>query len=259
MRATSFRLRRTAAWTAVLVSLILVGAMPAAAQDVGESIPGIGPAGDVQRLHTGFGFTEGPAADAGGNVYFTDVRNQRIHKVDRERNLSTFREESGRANGLMFNSEGELVACQMIGRLVKLSRDGSRLEVLADQYEGNRFNAPNDLVIDRPGGVYFTDPAFGAGRPLPQPVHGVYYRAPDGTVTRLIDDLRFPNGVILSPDEKTLYVVPTGQPEVMAYPVSAPGTLETGRVLCRLKQAEGRTGGGGDGLTVDTDGNLYIT
>lgn len=87
----------------------------------------------------------------------------------------------------------------------------------------------------------------------------VYYAAPDGKVTRLIDDLKAPNGVILSPDEKTLYVVPSMQAEMMAYPVLSPGKLGKGRVFCTLQQPEGASGKGGDGLTVDVKGNLYIT
>jgi gluconolactonase len=95
--------------------------------------------------------------------------------------------------------------------------------------------------------------------PLPQEVTAVYYVSADGKVTRLIDDLKAPNGVILSPDEKTLYVIPSQQAEMMAYPVEAPGKLGKGRVFCTLKQAEGKSGTGGDGLTVDSKGNLYIT
>jgi gluconolactonase len=132
------------------------------------------------------------------------------------------------------------------------------VRALAGTYEGKRFNAPNDLVVDRSGGVYFTDPHFRAPEPLPQAVTAVYYIAAGGKVSRLIDDLKAPNGVILSPDEKTLYVIPSMQEEMMAYPVEAPGKLGKGRVFCRTKQAEGRQGTGGDGLTIDTKGNLYI-
>jgi gluconolactonase len=122
-----------------------------------------------------------------------------------------------------------------------------------------RFNAPNDLVIDKQGGIYFTDPAFGAPMPLPQGKTAVYYLAADGKVTRLIDDLPNPNGVILSPDEKTLYVIPSGQAEMMAYPVKSPGKIGKGRIFCTLKQPRGAKGSGGDGLAVDVKGNLYIT
>ena len=128
-------------------------------------------------------------------------------------------------------------------------------------YEGKRFNAPNDLVLDQAGGVYFTDPRFRAPMPLPQGKEAVYYCDAQGKVTRLADNLPAPNGVILSVDEKTLYVIPSMQKEMMAYPVQSPGKLGEGRVFCSLKQRQETTGpgNGGDGLTIDTKGNLYIT
>jgi gluconolactonase len=236
----------------------LAGAVPSAA-DEPTPIPGIGPAGKIVKLHTGFKFTEGPAADREGNVYFSDIPNERIHKVDAKGQLSVFREKSNHANGLMRNAKGEIVACEMDGRIAAISPDGKEVRVIAAQYEGKRFNAPNDLVIDQSGGIYFTDPAFLAPTPLPQGKTAVYYASAEGKVTRLIDDLPNPNGVILSPDEKVLYVIPSGQAEMMAYPVDAPGKLGAGRVFCTLKQPEGKKGTGGDGLTIDSKGNLYIT
>jgi gluconolactonase len=222
-------------------------------------IAGIGPAGPIVKLHTGFAFTEGPAADRDGNVYFSDIPNQRIHKVDADGKLSVFREKSNHANGLMLNAKGEIVACEGDGQVAAYSADGKSRRVLADKYNGNPLNAPNDLVIDRQGGIYFTDPYFGAKKPLPQGKTAVYYIAADGKVSRLIDDLPNPNGVILSPDEKTLYVIPSGQAEMMAYPVEAPGKIGKGRVFCTLKQRREGEKSGGDGLAVDTKGNLYIT
>jgi gluconolactonase len=245
-------------WVALALAALAGLPLPAA-DDPAESIPGIGPTGPITKLHSGFAFTEGPAADRPGNVYFSDIPNERIHKVDLKGQLSVFREKSGHANGLMVNARGEVVACEMDGRIVAISPDGKSVRVLADKYEGQRFNAPNDLVLDRSGGVYFTDPSFRAPQPLPQGKTAVYYVSADGKVTRLIDNLPNPNGVILSPDEKTLYVIPSGQADMMAYPVEAPGKIGTGRVFCTLKQPEGRTGTGGDGLTVDSKGNLYIT
>ena len=151
----------------------------------------------------------------------------------------------------MVNAAGELVGCEMQGRIVAVSADGSKVRVIADKYQGNRFNAPNDLVLDRNGGVYFTDPHFRAPMPLPQGVTAVYYADAAGTVTRLVDDLKAPNGVILSPDESKLYVIPSQQSEMMVYPVTGPGKLGPGKVFCTLKQAEGKSNTGGDGLAVD--------
>ncbi len=249
-------LRRILAGAAL--ALAVTAALPAA-DDKPQPIPGVGPAGEIVKLHTGFTFTEGPAADREGNVYFTDIPKETIHKVDRDGKLSVVREKSNFANGLMFNAKGEVVACEMAGAIVALSPDGKERRVLADKYDGKRFNAPNDLVIDKQGGVYFTDPTFRAPQPLPQGKAAVYYLAADGKVARLIDDLPNPNGVILSPDEKTLYVIPAGQAEMMAYTVDEPGKVSGKRVFCTLKQKEGERGRGGDGLTIDTKGNLYIT
>jgi gluconolactonase len=247
----------------ILATMVAAAALaPALAQEEQTRIPGLGPAGPLVKLHGNFQFTEGPACDRQGNVYFTDIPAEKIYKVTPRGELSVFVDKSNHANGLMFNHKGELVACEMDGQVVAWTADGKSRRVLASEYQGKRFNAPNDLVIDRQGGIYFTDPTFRAPQPLPQGKAAVYYLSPEGQVTRLIDDLPNPNGVILSPDEKTLYVVPTGQAEVMAYPVEAPGKLGRGRVFCSLEQrpqptAAGRSGG--DGLTVDVKGNLYIT
>src|SRR5262249_49357092 len=165
------------------------------------------------------------------------------------------------ANGLMVASNGEIYACEMAGQVVAYSADGKERRVLAGKYNDKRFNAPNDLVIDKAGGAYFTDPAFGAPKEgLPQGKTAVYHVPADGkTVTRLLDNLPNPNGVILSPDEKTLYVIPTGQADMMSYPVEGPGKIGKGKVFCTLKQPEKVKNSGGDGLTVDVKGNLYIT
>ncbi len=230
-----------------------------AAEPKPTRIPGIGPVGDVVKVHTDFEFTEGPARDHKGNLYFTDIPRERIYKMDLAGKLSVFTEKSRHANGLMVNGAGEILACEMDGAVVAHSPDGKERRVLADSYQGKRFNAPNDLVIDQHGGVYFTDPEYRAPKPLPQGKTCVYYLAANGKVTRLIEDLPNPNGVILSPDEKTLYVIPSGQKEMMAYPVEGPGKLGKGKVFCTLAQATPSGNGGGDGLTVDTRGNLYIT
>jgi gluconolactonase len=242
-----------------LCVLLLPLCLIAAAGDASDKIPGLGPTGPAVKLHTGFTFTEGPAADRDGNVYFSDIPKEKINKVDSKGKLTLFRDRTNRANGLMVNAKGEIVACEMAGQVVAYSADGKSRRVLADKYDGKRFNAPNDLVIDKSGGVYFTDPAFGAPRPLPQGKTAVYYVAADGKVTRLIDNLPNPNGVILSPDEKTLYVIPSGQADMMSYPIEAPGKIGTGKVFCTLRQPERAKNSGGDGLTVDVKGNLYIT
>lgn len=241
-----------------LVSALALLAAPAllAAE---TKIADVGTFGKPVRLHTKFSFTEGPAADKNGNVYFTDIPAQRVHLVDTAGKLTTFREKSNFANGLMVNAKGEVVACEMAGQVVAYSADGKERRVIADKHDGKRFNAPNDLVLDKDGGIYFTDPGFRAPKPLPQGKTAVYYVDAKGKVSRLIDDLPNPNGVILSPDEKTLYVIPSGQADMMSYPVEGPGKIGKGKVFCTLKQPKGGKNSGGDGLTVDEKGNLYIT
>src|SRR2546423_979359 len=224
-----------------------------------DRIPGIGPTGEVKKVHGGFQFTEGPAADRDGNLYFSDVAGDKLYKIDAKGELSTILDPSHHTNGLMLNAAGNIVACEMDGRLIEVNPKTKEAKSLADGYEGKRFNAPNDLVIDRDGGIYFTDPHFRAPDPLPQGVRAFYYRAPEGKVTRLAEIEAAPNGIILSPDEKTLYVIPSLQAEMLAYPVEAPGKIGQQRVFCTLKQASGKTNGGGDGLTIDSKGNVYIT
>jgi len=240
-----------------LAALIIAAPLPAG-DDI-KPIAGIGPVGKITKLHTGFDFTEGPAPDGKGNVYFSDIPKDKIYKVDSEGKLSVFTDKSNHSNGLKFNAKGELVACEMDGQLVAYDVATKTKRSVIDKHDGNRFNAPNDLVIDKAGGVYFTDPSFRAPKPMPQNKLGVYYVDSNGKVARLVDNLPNPNGVLLSVDEKTLYVIPTGTADMMAYPIEAPGKIGKGKVFCSLQQAEGKKGGGGDGATIDTKGNLYIT
>jgi len=250
------RRRTTLRWAAVAMVLATGVSL---AQDTPKAISGLGPIGPITKAAGKYAFTEGPAADADGNVYFSDIPNQTIHKLDLASKVTVFRTKSNFANGLMVNAKGEIIACEMDGAVVALSADGKDRRVIAGTYEGKRFNAPNDLVLDKAGGVYFTDPAFRAPMPLPQGKTAVYYVDAAGKVTRLIDDLPNPNGVRLSPDEKTLYVFPTGQKTMMSYPVMGPGKIGPGKAFCELEQAKAGGNGGGDGGAIDSRGNVYIT
>ncbi|MGE3806632.1 MAG: SMP-30/gluconolactonase/LRE family protein [Gemmataceae bacterium] len=233
---------------ALLLTALLVNLT--AAQE-NKPIPGIGPKGEVAKVQTGFKFTEGPAADVRGNVFFSDIPNNRIHKLDAAGKLSTALEDSEGANGLMFDKEGRLVACLGRGhKVVAIDLESKKQTVLADECEGKPLGGPNDLVIDKSGGIYFTDPGSGS----------VYYAKGSPKATRVLRDLPRPNGVILSPDEKTLIVLPSGSADVLAYPVEEPGKLGAAKVLCQLEQNPKQPGRkGGDGLTIDTKGNLYLT
>jgi len=219
------------------------------ARSYSTNIPGIGPIGPVEQRHLGLTFTEGPAADALGNVYFSDVQGNRIYKSDTRGLLSVFLPNSSACNGLMFNQAGRLIACQRDQRRV-IAIDTATMNVtaLATNFSGGQFTGPNDLVVDATGGVYFTDPNFGGGQT--GPTQSVYYVNAEGVVSQVISNLSRPNGIILSTDERTLFVVLSGAARLMSYPVSSPGILGPG-ITNPIPQT-------GDGMTIDTQGNLYL-
>jgi gluconolactonase len=207
---------------------------------------------EVKKLAGDFRFTEGPAADARGDIYFTDIPNNRILKWSvEEGKLSTFLENSGGANGLYFDKDGNLLACQGgARRLVSISAKGE-ITVLAERYDGKKFNSPNDLWIDPKGGVYFTDPRYGNREGMEQDGEHVYYLAPDyRNVTRVIDDMVRPNGVIGTPDGRRLFVADHGAGRTYSYRINQDGTLSDKQLFAPQ---------GSDGLALDTRGNLYLT
>ena len=203
----------------------------------------------IAQLTSGLHFTEGPAADAAGNVFFSDIPADTIYKWSVTNQLSVFRTNSGGANGLCFNSSGNLVACEGDnGRIVSISPAGT-VSVLASNYAGLRFNEPNDLWIDPAGGVYFTDPVF-FGHAVVQGGEYVYYISPDRTtVTRVVTDMVRPNGLVGTPDGKTLYLADWGATNVFRYAINTNGTLNNKTLFARVKC---------DGMTLDAEGNLYL-
>lgn len=205
----------------------------------------------VEKLADGFKFTEGPAGDRDGSVFFSDIPNQRIHRWSADGKLSTFREESGAANGLYFDPEGRLVACEGGNRRVTRTEKDGTITVVADRCDGKKLNSPNDLWIAPDGGIYFTDPRYGREDDLEQPGPHVYYVPPaGGEVVRLITDLVKPNGIIGTADGKTLYVADAGGKTIYAYDIPAPGKVVNRRVAATQ---------GSDGLALDERGNLYVT
>ena len=251
----SFRLMCAAACT---ISVVWLGARAVADEPI-PPIAGIGPTGPLKVVHDGLKFGEGPAADAQGRLYFTDVRASRVYRANPGGQPQLIVENSQAINGLMFDRNGRLLGCQgRGGKIVAIDVRTGKLTTIADAYNGSRFIQPNDLVVDRHGGIYFTDPSIGGGSRY-QDKEAVYYVAPDGKVTRLIDDLRFPNGIGLSPDESTLYVLPYLIPKLMAYRIESPGKIASPKQLYAMPPAPNGRRGGGDGLTVDTRGNLYLT
>lgn len=223
------------------------------------TLRGLGDVSAVKKIADGFAFLEGPAKASDGFVYFTDIPNESIHRWKTGSEVELFFKPSLHANGLMYGGDGQLLACQMDGQLASIDLETKAVKVLASRYRDVRFNACNDLVIDKSGGIYFTDPRYRAPDPWPQEIEAVYYRSTGGKVTRVAEGIVAPNGIGLSPDEKTLYVVPSMQETVMAYDVANSGELKNERVLCKMKQPEGETNKGGDGMALDVKGNLYIT
>ncbi len=224
-----------------------------------QQLSGLGEHGAVTEIQGGFQFLEGPAQAPDGSLYFSDIPANAIHRLSPDGKIEIFVEPSGRANGLMYGGHDHLLACQMDGKVVSIDLKSKQINTLSDAYREKPFNACNDLVIDKLGGIYFTDPRYGAPDPWPQEKEAFYYRSAEGKVVRLGDDLTAPNGIGLSPDEKTLYVIPSMSSEMMAYEVQRPGVLGSGRVFCQLQQVGDATDGGGDGMAVDVQGNLYIT
>lgn len=208
-------------------------------------------------------FTEGPTVDRDGNVYFTDLVSRRILKLTPAGVLSTFREPSNHANGLLIDPEGRLIAAEgadstRTGVLVKhkpqVTRSDlrtGRVEILADNYEGAPFSGPNDVTIDGRGRIYFTDMTGAA----------VYRIDAPGKVERILaaPAIERPNGIQISPDDRTLYLIEANQAEggarlIRAYDLHANGSVSTMRVLYNF--SPGRSG---DGMSIDTRGNLYVS
>jgi gluconolactonase len=207
---------------------------------------------EVEKVGDGFAFVEGPAWHPGEEaLYFTDIpRNQIIRFKDGEFSIVT--SESRGANGLMFDKTGALVMCEGGGRqMTRAKKAGGEREVLASTYEGKPLNSPNDLWLDAAGGMYFTDPRYGNRDSMEMDIEGVYYISNDKKLKRLIADLVRPNGIALSPNGETLYVLDNGAGTLFAYPVNQPGVLGEGKKLADVP--------GPDGMTVDRNGRLYIT
>ncbi|MBL9201011.1 MAG: SMP-30/gluconolactonase/LRE family protein [Opitutaceae bacterium] len=208
----------------------------------------------IERLATGFQNSEGPVwVAARGELLFSDVNGNAIHRW-RGGQLSTFRMPSNNSNGLALDSQGRLVSCERGTRRVARTEADGTVTVLADRFEGRRFNAPNDLAVRRDGSVYFTDPTFGAvAGSLELDFQGVYRISPDGrALTLVIRDLALPNGLAFSPDERQLYVNDNQTGVIRVYDVAADGSLANGRLFTDQVP-------GADGMKVDVEGNVYCT
>lgn len=237
------------------VLLLMAGACAAGAAE--ESAAGIAATGAVvEKLAEGFEFTEGPASDAAGNVYFTDQPNDRIMKWSVDDKLTTYMQPCGRSNGLCFDREGHLWACADEKNQLWRINPGKEVSVLVEAYEEKLLNGPNDVWVRPDGGAYFTDPFYKRNywersETMEQPCQGVYYLAPDRkTLTLVLDDLEQPNGIIGTPDGKKLYVTDIKAGKTYAYTMAAEGRLTEKVLFCEM---------GSDGMTLDDEGNVYLT
>ena len=215
------------------------------------------------EIATTVAFTEGPAVDRDGSVYFTDIINERIMKLGADGVLSVYRERSNVANGLLIDPQGRLIACegglferpgvkrQGTPRLTRTDLKSGKIETIASGYEGKPFSAPNDVTIDSKGRLYFTDLAGAA----------VYRLETSGTVARILmaPDVQRPNGIQVSPDDKTLYLIEANQAKdgarmIRAYDLQPDGTVRNMRVHYNFYP-----GRSADGMSIDSEGNLYAS
>ncbi len=215
----------------------------------------IKPGTKLEKLADGFLFTEGPASDAKGNVYFTDQPNDRIMLWDISGKLSTFMQPSGRSNGLSFDNKGNLWACADQKNELWCIAPDKKVTIIPSKYQNKPLNGPNDLWNTSNGGLYFTDPFYKRTwwdhDTMPQVIQGVYYLTPDHkTITRVIDDLEKPNGIVGSSDGKTLFVADIEGNKTWKYTINKDGSLTDKKLFCEM---------GSDGMTIDTKGNIYLT
>ena len=217
----------------------------------------IAPGAKLEKLGEGYSFTEGPAVDRDGNVFFTDQPNDRIVKWSAaDGKFSDWLKPAGRANGTYFDKAGNLIACaDEKNELWSIAPD-KKVTVLVTNFGDKLLNGPNDLWIRPDGGLYFTDPLYKRNYWKRDPARQqdgehVYYMTPDRkTVSRVTTDLKQPNGIIGTPDGQTLYVADIGARKSYAYDIQTDGALANKRLFCNL---------GSDGMTIDAEGNVYLT
>ena len=209
---------------------------------------------EIQLVSDIFSFTEGPAADRFGNVYFTDQPNDKVYFWDWKTNkIAEFRTGSGRANGTFFDKNDNLITCSdEKGQILKINKSGIA-EILTTDFNGKRFNGPNDLWLDNQGGIYFTDPLYERDywKNFKQEIQdkNLYYRNSEGKITKL-DSFTQPNGIVGSQKLKKLYVSDIDANKTYVYDIQGDGKLTNKKLFCNL---------GSDGMTLDNLGNLYLT
>ncbi|MCW5946544.1 MAG: SMP-30/gluconolactonase/LRE family protein [Fimbriimonadales bacterium] len=216
------------------------------------------PAGSkVSQVARGFKFVEGPVWTKAGVLVFSDIDGDTIYVYNPSGELQSWRSPSNRANGNAIDSDGTLITCEQATRRVTRTGLDGKVTVLADRYQGKRFNAPNDLAVRNNGDIYFTDPPYGIQQSQEElGFYGVFRIKTTGSVELLARDMLRPNGIGFSPDQKTLYVSDSARGHLRAYGVKSDGTLDVGRVFADMK---GTKPGVPDGLAIDQRGNIYCT
>jgi gluconolactonase len=210
----------------------------------------------LEKVAGGFGFTEGPVWDPHGFLYVSDEEKNRLSRVYPDGRVDTLL-EIGDPDGSALDAKGRLVTTASVLRaIIQVDPDG-KYKVLADRYDGKKFNSPNDVILGPDGALYFTDPTLDLpkGEKQELPFQGVYRLGTDGAVRLLTSELSQPNGLAFSPDGKHLYVDDTQLHEIRVYEVGANGELKNGRLFGK---EDGR-GGVPDGMRVDVKGNLFVT
>jgi gluconolactonase len=222
----------------------------------------LAPGAKMEKIVGDLAFGEGPAWHPDGYLVFEDVPTNRTLKLDADDKLSVYRTDTAAANGLAFDRDRRLIACEGNGgeggrRVARIEKDGRRT-VLADRYQGKRLNSPNDLAIDGKGHIYFTDPRYSKRENMELDKEGVYRIDPDGTLTRVVDSLTRPNGILVTADGQTLYVAdnasPGGVVTLVAFDLDARGDAKNGRVLYDFGGGRGI-----DGMALDAGGRIWAT
>jgi gluconolactonase len=231
----------------LIVSAVLAVTAPAVAADSFS-----GP-WNVEIIEDGFKGGEGPVWSRNGYLLFSDYEAERINKYVPGQKVTVYREHSNGANGNTLDRQGRLYTCEYISRRVTRTSPDGKIEVIADNWQGKRLNAPNDVIVRRDGNVYFTDPLFTKLEHRDLDFYGVYRIPPNGAMELVASLKTRPNGIALSPDGKLLYVANTDEKNVRAYDLDRAGKASNERILIAALPA------GPDGMKVDAKGNLYIT
>jgi gluconolactonase len=206
----------------------------------------------IEEVATGFAGGEGPVWSRAGYLLFSDYSKDRIYKYVPGKTPEVWREDSHGANGNTMDRQGRLYTCEYRSRRVTRTDRAGKIEVLAERFEGKRFNAPNDIVVRRDGHIYFTDPLFTPLDHRDLDFYGVYHMTPKGKLEAIVRIQKRPNGVTLSPDGKILYVANTDEKNIRAYDLDPRGGASHERVVVSDLP------GGPDGIRTDVKGNLYI-